>query len=116
MQEELSDLELLFNKAEACGKTTLELYKLKTIEKLASVVSVFVSHILMTLILMAIMIFASIGFAIYIGNCLGEVWYGFMFVAGMYSVLLLIIFLSRKSWLYSRLKNLAILQLLKEKS
>ncbi|MBK7762884.1 MAG: hypothetical protein IPI46_05855 [Bacteroidetes bacterium] len=113
--EKISKLDMLANQVEACSKTSLELYKLMMIEKFSTVVSVFISQVLMVLILMAVILFASIGLALWIGHYFAQLWYGFIILAGMYSLIFAFIFLARKSLLYGKLKNLAIQLLLKDK-
>jgi hypothetical protein len=92
MDEQKSQLELLFNKAENYFNTSIELYKLKIISSttnlIADLVSYFVFYVLITIGLL----FASISLAIYLGYYFCSQSIGFLIVGIMYILIGLIIF------------------------
>jgi len=87
MENTLNRMESLFEKAEDFGKTSFELYKLKTISKTAEVVSTFVSRGAVVIVLSMFLVFASIGLAFWLGDLLGKTYLGFFCVATFYIVL-----------------------------
>lgn len=82
MLDSINRLGLLFDKIENYGKTSFELYKLKTISKSAKVISTFVSRGAFAIVFLMCLIFASIGLALWLGDMLGKSYYGFLCVAG----------------------------------
>lgn len=87
MENTLNRMESLFERAEDFGKTSFELYKLKTISKTAEVVSTFVSRGAVVIVLSMFLVFASIGLALWLGDLLGKPYLGFFCVAAFYIVL-----------------------------
>jgi len=80
-------MESLFERVEDFGKTSFELYKLKTISKTTEVVSTFVSRGSVVIVLSMFLIFVSIGLALWIGDLFGKPYLGFFCVAAFYIVL-----------------------------
>jgi sterol desaturase/sphingolipid hydroxylase (fatty acid hydroxylase superfamily) len=80
-------IEPLLEKLEDYGKTSFELYKLQTISKAAKVASTLVSRIAVIFVLAVFIFFASIGLALWLGELLGKVYYGFLVVAAFYLLL-----------------------------
>jgi len=80
-------MESLFERVEDFGKTSFELYKLKTISKTTEVVSTFVSRGSVVIVLSMFLIFVSIGLALWIGDLFCKPYLGFFCVAVFYIVL-----------------------------
>jgi hypothetical protein len=87
MENTLNRMESLFERVEDFGKTSFELYKLKTISKTAEVVSTFVSRGAVVIVLSMFLVFTSIGLALWLGDLLGKPYLGFFCVAAFYIVL-----------------------------
>ncbi len=81
----------LLQKTEDCGKTSLELLRLQTIDKVADTVSSMVVKILVFLIIILIVFMASIGTSLWLGELLGKPYFGFFAVALTYFVLGLVL-------------------------
>lgn len=92
MLNPINRLEHLFEKVEDYGKTSFELYKLKSISKSTEVISTFVSRGAFAIVLSMFLIFASIALALWLGELLGKSYYGFLSVAGLYILLGVIIY------------------------
>ncbi|MGZ3904015.1 MAG: hypothetical protein ACXVC6_09985 [Bacteroidia bacterium] len=99
MEEKASLTESLLEKVEDYGKVSLELLKLKAIDKTAEAVSSTVSYILISFMLLACLFTASVGVAVWLGKILGETYYGFFAVAGFYAVVGIILYALRNTWL-----------------
>lgn len=115
MDDKTTPIEALFDKAEAYSKTTLELMKLQVIDKSAEAVSAFIekSVILLAFVFFALML--STGLALWLGELLGKNYYGFFAVAGVYAVLILLLFVFRQQWIQFPVSNAIISQMLKKK-
>ena len=87
MGNTINSMESLFERVEDFGKTSFELYKLKTISKTTEVVSTFVSRGSVVIVLSMFLIFVSIGLALWLGDLLGKPYLGFFCVAAFYIVL-----------------------------
>ncbi|MDP3557625.1 MAG: hypothetical protein Q8T03_09640 [Bacteroidota bacterium] len=82
----------LFEKAEAYGKTSLEIAKLKALDKTSEVASNIASRGIVFLVLSLFVVTLSIGVALWLGSILGEVYYGFFCVAGFYALLGIVLY------------------------
>lgn len=112
MEKPTSPIESLAESAEAYGKTTYELSKLKALEVVSKVVASLLSK-LMVVFAIALSVFAlSIGFALMIGDLLGKSWYGFFIVAAFYLASGIILNYSLHKWLKKLVSDLVITQTL----
>jgi hypothetical protein len=84
MNENTKLLESLLNKASDYGKTSLELIKLKTLDKTADVVSSFVPKSVVIIFVSIFLLFLNLGLALYLGDLLGKIFFGFFAVAAFY--------------------------------
>ena len=92
-----SDLiESLIEKGEEYGKTTIELLKLKTLDKSADVASNLVSWLIVLVFAILFFLILNIGVALWLGEILGKAYYGFFIVSGFYGLLALIFGIFRK--------------------
>jgi hypothetical protein len=87
MENTLNRMEPLFESIEEYGKTSFEVYKLKTISKTAEVVSTFVSRGAVVIVLSLFLVFTSIGAALWLGGLLGTIYLGFFCIAAFYILL-----------------------------
>ena len=113
MNDHETPVGLLFQKAEDYGKTSIELMKLKTIDKTSEVISSLVSQLIVAIIALMFMLFISIGIALWIGDMLGKSYLGFMIVAGAYGLIALLIYFFRERWIKTPLSNSIIHQMIK---
>ncbi|PJA06140.1 MAG: hypothetical protein COX70_10215 [Flavobacteriales bacterium CG_4_10_14_0_2_um_filter_32_8] len=112
MENKMYILEPLFEKAEAYGKISYELYKLKTLNKSAAVVSTFVSRGSVVLALVIFMVFANIGLALLVGDLLGKLYLGFFCMAGFYVLLGGFIYFFMNNYIKRTVSNVIISEVL----
>ena len=103
---------LLFQKAEDYSKTTIELLKLKAIDKSADIVSSFVSQLIVGIILLIFLLFLNVGIALWIGDLTGKSYYGFLIIACAYGLIGLLIYMFRNKWIKTPVSNSLIKQML----
>ena len=105
-------IEELIETGEDYGKTTLELIKLKTIDKTSDLVSNLVSWIV--ILIFAVMFFTliNIAIALWIGNLLASNSKGFFIVAGFYALLMIFFWIFRQSLVKKPANNSMVKQLL----
>ena len=111
-----TSVETLFEKAEECGKTTLELLKLKTIDKSADIVSSFAMQLSFFGIIALSVIIVNIGLSLWIGDLLGKSYYGFFAIAGFYLLIAILLRSFGHIWIKLPVSNYIISQLLKDKT
>src|SRR6185437_12770059 len=86
MEDKKTFIDPLLERIEEYGKTSFELVKLKALGKVVHATSTFLSHGIMVLIFLAVMFFSNIGLAIWIGDLLDKLYYGFFCVVAFYIV------------------------------
>lgn len=94
-------IEALMEKVADYGETTLELAKLKTIEKTSDIASSIFPRAIVTLVFISFMLFLSLGMALWLGEILHRLFYGFFVVAAFYGVVTIVVHLFFRKWLKS---------------
>lgn len=112
MEDDKKIIEPLFERAEAYGKTSYELIKLKTLDKTANVMSIFVSKGIVVLVFYMFLALLNIGAALWLGELFGKLYYGFFCIAGFYAIILGMIHFFLKNWIRKVAGDSIILQML----
>ncbi|MDO9000027.1 MAG: hypothetical protein Q7W45_09700 [Bacteroidota bacterium] len=113
MENKTSFLEPLIERVEEYGKTSFELIKLKVIDKSAKISSTFLYRGIGLFVFGIFLVFANIGLALWLGDLLGKIYFGFLCVAGFYAFVLGALFFILNNWIKKQINNSIILQLLK---
>ena len=113
MEDNAKLIETLFEKAADYGKTSLELVKLKAIDKTSDIVSSVIPHTAVFVLLVLFMLFLNLGIAFWLGEILGKIFYGFFIVAAFYVLAGIILHLFLHNWIKNLLNNYFIKQSLK---
>jgi len=114
MQTPTGSIESLFTRAKDYSNTTLELLKLKAIDKSTDVVSSLLSRLAILAIITLFILLISIGTALWIGELLGKTYYGFFITGGLYAVIAIVVHAFRDRWIKFPMNNAMIDQLLKQ--
>lgn len=113
MEENGKLIESILESSAEFGKTTFELVKLNALDKTTDVVSsLFPSSIVFSLIVI-FMFFLNLGLALWLGEILGKIFYGFFVVAAFYGILGIVMRLFMFKWLKKVAGNFFIKQVLK---
>jgi len=110
MENDPTAVEELFYKLKDYGETTVDLYKLKAINKVSGFTSNLIVLIVLIVLLFLILICISAGFALLIGVWLGQAFWGFFIMGVLYLIAGLILFANRRKILKEPISN----KLLKE--
>ena len=102
MEDNTKFIESLLEKATDYGKTSLELVKLKALDKTTDIVSSLIPHSVVFVLIVSFLIFLNLGLALWLGEVLGKIFYGFFVVAGFYVLIAIIIHF----FMHKRLKSL----------
>lgn len=112
MEKQIKQIDSLVEKAETYAKTSVELIKLKTVDKVADGTSSFVAW--GAVIIAAILFFITLNFgiALWLGDLIGKIHYGFFVVAGFYALVGLILYIFRNKWIKKPLNDSMINEML----
>lgn len=113
MEDQATLIKTLFEKAEHYTKTSVELYKLKAIDKSADVFSALIARLSVLLFITLFFLILNIGVALWLGELLGKTFYGFFIVSGFYALCGIVLYLFRNRWVANPLRNSIITQALK---
>ena len=113
MKDQASLIESLLEDATEYGKTSIEIVKLKVVDKSSDAVSSFVPQSVLFVLLMSFLLFLNLGLAFWFGDILGQVYFGFFVLAGFYCVAGLIFYLFMRKWLKKLVCNYLIKLVLK---
>lgn len=97
METKENILEPLLEKALQYGQTSVALLKLEAQNKLAAVTGSLARKAVIGLVGFALLLFASIGAALWLGQYWGKPYYGFLIVAAVYAVVLGLLLLIPKA-------------------
>ena len=86
MENKITLTEPLFDCVEAYGQTSLDLIKLRALDKTSNIMSSFISRGATIIVLSMFVCLANIGLALWIGDLLGKSYYGFFCVALFYAL------------------------------
>lgn len=113
MEAKTNLIETLIERATDYGITSLELAKLRALDKTSEVVSSLLSHAVVVLIISLFMLFLNLGLAIWIGQLLGEIYFGFFVIAGFYGLTAILVYSFMRKWIKRTVGNTLIKQMLK---
>jgi hypothetical protein len=92
-------IESLFEKTVDYGKTSFLLVKLRTLNKTSDIVSSLLANTVVLIFVLSFILFLSLGIAIWVGQILGNTFYGFFMVAAFYGVTGVLIHLFLHKWI-----------------
>lgn len=112
METPENQIESLFTRLEAYSKTTIELSKLKLLETTTTIVTALVPKLSVIIMLSLFALVLNIGIALYLGELLGKIYYGFFIVAGFYLIAGIVLHLFLHKWIKKPLSEFIIKQAL----
>jgi hypothetical protein len=116
MNQQTGLIEELIEKVEQYGKTTIELLKLKTLDKSSDVISNLISWLIVLTFAVLFFLILNIGLALWLGELLGKSYYGFFVISGFYALLALVFGIFRKQLIKNPVNNSIIEQVLEEEA
>lgn len=115
MNENATPIATLFERAEDFSKTSIELYKLKLIDKSADIVSSIVTSLVIFSTVALSLLIINIGLALWIGKLMNDMFYGFFVIGGFYAILSILLIIFRNYWIKNPINNTIIAKILKKK-
>jgi len=86
MEDRPNQIETLFQRTEEYVKTSLEIFKLRTLEKTTEVASSAISRYILIMVVFMCLFVLSIGVSFWLGEMLEKIYYGFLIVGGFWAV------------------------------
>lgn len=99
MENNLNNIETLLENTATYGKTSFELVKLKVLDKTSDKLSSFFPHTIVAFIIVSFLLFLNLGLALWLGELLGRIYFGFFVLAGADAFVALIMHLFMRKWL-----------------
>ncbi|HLO58855.1 MAG TPA: phage holin family protein [Bacteroidales bacterium] len=113
MEVRESSIKSLLDSTEDYIKTSVELLKLKAVDKAADKVSIIISRATAVFGFLMFLILGSIALGLWLGSVLGKNWAGFLIVAGIYAVIGVMFFLTH-NWFRKMIGNAIVKQAFKD--
>ena len=114
MENNTTSLEDLFEKLKEYGDTRVKLFKLKAINKVSGFFSTLISFLILFVILTLVIFCITVAFALLIGDWLGNSYWGFFIMAGIYIIIGLIIYSARNKFIKAPISNKLLTELLED--
>ncbi|MGC4101948.1 phage holin family protein [Ferruginibacter sp.] len=99
MENNPTSLKALFEKTEDYLETRIELSKLQAVSKISDITASAVSRIILVAVLNLVVLLLSVSIALWIGDAMGKMYYGFFIVSGFYCLVILFLFIFRRQWI-----------------
>jgi hypothetical protein len=107
-------LSNIFENAGNYLESKVDLLKLKAVKKMSDVTSSLVTKLTIVLLIAFVFFMANIGLAMWVGDMMEKMYYGFFIVAGGYIIIALILYGFRRQLFKTPLHNRLIKMMLKE--
>lgn len=102
METNSSTVEGLLQKAEQYGRTSVELLKLRSLDKVTEAASSLISRFVLAIVLSLFILTLNMALALWLGEVLGKHYFGFLVVAGFYGLFAIVLVLIHP-WIKARL-------------
>jgi len=99
MENHTNIFEPLLEKAVEYGNSSFELIKLKTLDKISGIYSSLISNTVIIIYLTTFIFFLNVGLALWLGEILGKIYFGFFVLAAFYLFTGLIIKIFIYKWI-----------------
>jgi membrane-bound ClpP family serine protease len=113
MQELARLLDSIYTNAIDYGRTTIEITKLKAVDKASDVISTNIPRLVLISLTAFALLFLNLGLAFWLSDILGRVYLGFMALGGFYLLLGLLLHLVFRKKIAKVIRDQVIRQLLK---
>jgi len=112
MNDQIKHIESFLEIATKYLKTSYESIRLKTIDKVSDVVSSWMLHLIVFILISSGMLFLNFGLSFWVGKILGNTFYGFFVVAAFYFFVGFIVYFFMAKGIKRMIRNYIIKQAL----
>ncbi len=111
MENKPTNLEELFEKLRDYADTRINLFKLKSIQKVSGFMSSLIASIVLVVLLCIVLLCITIGLALLIGALVGQAYLGFFIVGALYLIIGLVFYSMRGKLIKTPISNKLIKEL-----
>jgi hypothetical protein len=112
MEDDANRFETLFERASDYGKTSFELAKLQAVKETTDVVSTWIPHAIVLVFFSTCIMLFNLGLALWIGEAIENIYYGFFIVAGSYGIIALALHFIFHKWIKKHFRRSLIKKIL----
>ena len=112
MENKPTNVEELLQKLKDYADVRIDLFKLKSINKVSGFMSSAITMVVITIIFGAVFLCITIGLALWIGGLLGHAYLGFFIMAALYLIIGLVLYSNRKQLIKGKVSNSLIKELI----
>jgi len=102
MEDNTQLFESLWERTIEYGKTNIELIKLKLLDKVSDLISSLIPPVIVFSLVGFFLFFLSFGLAFWLGEIIGNAYYGYFLVAALYGIVAIIVHL----FIHNRIKKI----------
>lgn len=113
MEDNAKLLESLLVQVTDYGRTSFELVKLKALDKTTDVLASCIPFSAAIIIIASFLLFFNVGLAIWLGDILGKIYFGFFIIAAFYLIIGSGVYFLMKNWIKNAASSYIIKQALK---
>lgn len=111
MDDNVKLIESLLENTFKYGIAEIELLKLKTLNKTTDVVSGMIPHAIVFFVLVLFLFFLNFGLAFWLGEIIGNNFYGFFVIAAFYAIVGLVMHFFMHKWIKRKIGNYLVKQM-----
>ena len=108
MENFTTTIAKLFEKSEILAKTSIQLCKYQAVNKSADIFSNLAVKLALMLVVVLFLLLVNVGLALWVGQELGEIYYGFFVVAFGYMCIAILLYIFREEWIKTPVSNFII--------
>lgn len=112
MEDKINILDALFERGQEYAKTSIDLFKLRMLDKVSDVVSSVFPRVLAFAILFVSFLFLAMGASFWLGEIFGKIYFGFFMVGGFFCIMGLILYFCLSKWIKKSTSNFIIKKVL----
>lgn len=109
----LSLIESVVENIKSLFADRVDLLKLKFIDKISKLFSSIITGLVLAMVFIIFITVFNIGIALYIGECTGKIYVGFLLVAAFYAIAGIILFAARRTLIKSAITGILIRKITK---
>lgn len=113
MDDNINSLKSLLKSSINYGSAEIDLIKLKTLRKTTDIISGLIPPTLVFLVLLMFLLFLSFGLANWLGQMMGNAFYGFFVIAAIYAIAGILTHLLLHKWIKRKVCDYLVRQILK---
>ena len=112
MESNHNNVEELFEKLKDYADVRIDLFKLKSINKVSGFTSSVMTSLILLILLCGVLICITIGLGLWIGALIGKTYAGFFILGGIYIIIGLVLYAKREKLIKTRVSNKLIKELM----